>query len=169
MNLLSRARKLISRAVERVSNAGRRAKTRTPSQPPRATPKPPKTTQPKQGSSKAELRSREFQMKADSDPAFYAWVNRVGRSAGLKPIPGQTLTNSRLNGLVKKFGCKDALELYELVTSNKKFGFDKFRAAYERDGQNSSEEYRYTDNNRLAMQTAAEKMIAKRGYNKLFD
>lgn len=163
MSLLSRARNLLSRAVERVTNASPRRK--KPTQP-RATPKPPERTQ-VSGSSKGELRDTEFKMKADDDPAFYAWANRVGKEFGAPLISGKTITDSRIEYLMKQYGCKDKLELYELITSKSKYDYGKFKAAYEKDGKNANEEYRYTDDNRLAMQTAAEKMVRKRGYKSL--
>lgn len=82
------------------------------------------------------IRDAEYDMRINEDPAFGAWVNRIGRMANAPIVPGKTITESRLNYLIELFGVEDALGLYEKVTGDENFGFEFFRVAYAEDGKN---------------------------------
>lgn len=102
---------------------------------------------------RALTRQREFDMLVDEDPAFMAWVNRVGSEAGVKVDPRIGVTSSRLDYLVKLFGVEDPLELYEFISNDPDFGYADFKAAYEIDGKNKTPggESAYRVNNAISM------------------
>lgn len=102
---------------------------------------------------RALTRQREFDMLVDEDPAFMAWVNRIGSEAGVKVDPRIGVTSSRLDYLVKLFGVEDPLELYEFIVNDPDFGYADFKAAYEIDGKNKTPggESAYRVNNAISM------------------
>ena len=108
------------------------------------------------GESRKLIRRREFDMKLDEDPAFGAWVNRVGAQTGAKMKAGKTLTQSRLDYLVELFGVEDELALYEYIVSDPDFGYKDFQAAYEQDGKNKAKDndYPYTLQEAISMHMA---------------
>ena len=91
-------------------------------------------------SSRVLVRQKEFDMKLEQDPAFMAWVNRMGQQIGAKVKPGLSISESRLAALCERFGCEDPLELYEYITSFPEFGYAFFHDAYELDGKNRGRE-----------------------------
>ena len=91
------------------------------------------------GDSRELVRQAEFDIAVDNDPAFMAWVNRVGAQMGATVGQGQLITQARLDYLIDLFGMEDAFELYQFVTEFSDFGYKKFQAAYELDGKNAKE------------------------------
>ena len=108
------------------------------------------------GESRKLIRRREFDMKLDEDPAFGAWVNRVGAQTGAKMKAGKTLTQSRLDYLIDLFGVEDELALYEYIVSDPDFGYEDFQKAYEQDGKNKAKDndYPYTLQEAISMHMA---------------
>lgn len=91
------------------------------------------------GTSRELVRQAEFDIAVDNDPAFMAWVNRVGAQMGAVVRQGQEITQARLNYLIDLFGVEDAYELYQFVTEFSDFGYKEFQAAYDLDGKNAKE------------------------------
>lgn len=91
------------------------------------------------GNSRELVRQAEFDIAVDNDPAFMAWVNRVGAQMGATVGQGQQITQARLDYLINLFGMEDAFELYQFVTEFSDFGYKEFQAAYELDGKNAKE------------------------------
>lgn len=91
------------------------------------------------GDSRELVRQAEFDIAVDNDPAFMAWVNRVGAQMGATVGQGQLITQARLDYLIDLFGMEDAFELYQFVTEFSDFGYKEFQAAYELDGKNAKE------------------------------
>ena len=81
-------------------------------------------------------RQKEFDMAVNDDPAFMAWINRVGAETDLSVKPGEDLTRTRLNYLCDVFGVEDPLALYNYIVNDPNFGYADFQAAYEQDGKN---------------------------------
>lgn len=108
------------------------------------------------GESRKLIRRREFDMKLDEDPAFGAWVNRVGAQTGAKMKAGKTLTQSRLDYLIELFGVEDELALYEYIVNDPDFGYEDFQKAYEQDGKNKAKDndYPYTLQEAISMHMA---------------
>lgn len=108
------------------------------------------------GESRKLIRRREFDMKIDEDPAFGAWINRVGAQTGAKLQAGKTLTQSRLDYLIELFGVEDELALYEYIVSDPDFGYKDFQKAYEHDGKNKAKDndYPYTLQEAISMHMA---------------
>ena len=102
---------------------------------------------------RALTRGREFDMLIDEDPAFMAWVNRVGGEAGVNIDPRVGVTQSRLDYLVELFGVEDPLELYEYISNDPDFGYKEFQEAYDIDGKNKTPggEGAYRVNNAISM------------------
>lgn len=98
-------------------------------------------------------RGREFDMLVDEDPAFMAWVNRVGGEAGIPVDPRLGVTQSRLDYLVELFGVEDPLALYEYITNDPDYGYKEFQEAYDIDGKNKTPggEGAYKVNNAISM------------------
>lgn len=98
-------------------------------------------------------RGREFDMLIDEDPAFMAWINRVGGEAGIPVDPRLGVTQSRLDYLVELFGVEDPLALYEYITNDPDFGYGEFQEAYDIDGKNKTPggEGAYRINNAISM------------------
>lgn len=99
------------------------------------------------------IREREFSMAVNDDPAFMAWVNRVGAEAGIGAGKGRDLNKSRLDWLCKLFGVEDPLALYEYVSNDKDFGYAEFQAAYATDGKNHGKVWNpaYKLNDKISM------------------
>ena len=91
------------------------------------------------GNSRELVRQADFDIAVDNDPAFMAWVNRVGAQMGATVGQGQQITQARLNYLINLFGMEDAFELYQFVSEFPEFGYSEFQAAYEIDGKNAKE------------------------------
>ena len=105
-------------------------------------------------------------MKVEDDPAFMAWVNRVGAHLNAPIHESQSLTDSRLDYLIEYYGCEDALELYERVISNPDFGYAGFRNAYAADGKNRDQEsWRYEAESMLNMFDYSDSMLQMEIYN----
>lgn len=101
-------------------------------------------------------RQKEFDMSIDDDPAFMAWVNRVGMETTVTAKPGESLTKTRLDYLVKLFGVEDALALYEYIKNDPDFGYADFQAAYADDGKNHQNKWNpaYKLNDSISMHMA---------------
>ena len=127
-------------------------------QPPRPDIEPPRIDE---VSSRALVRQKEFDMKLDQDPAFMAWVNRIGQQIGARAKPGMTISESRLAALCERFGCEDPLELYEFITSFPEFGYAFFHDAYELDGKNRGRERElpYRIDEAISMALAQEQIL----------
>lgn len=112
-------------------------------------------------SSRALVRQKEFDMKLEQDPAFMAWVNRMGAAIGARVKPGMTVSGSRLQALIEKFNVEDSLELYEFITSFPDFGYAFFHDAYELDGKNRGRErdYPYHVTEAISMMLAQEQVL----------
>lgn len=117
--------------------------------------------QPPGAGSRSLVRDAEFRRRIDEDPAFGAWINRVGSAAGAPLLPGRTLTESRLAYLCGLFGVEDPLELYEFVTGFDDFGYTEFQSAYALDGKNRGNEREgaYTLNEAISMMMAQESVM----------
>lgn len=147
------------RELERSKKRQERAAARIPEAPepdllePEAPPSPVRIGPENVSAARALTRQREFDMLVDEDPAFMAWVNRVGSEAGVKVDPRIGVTSSRLDYLVKLFGVEDPLELYEFIANDPDFGYADFKAAYEIDGKNKTPggESAYRVNNAISM------------------
>jgi len=118
----------------------------TPSKPKAARPKPAKKQ-------RRELVSEtQFKIETREDPAFYSWVNRVAANWDVRPQGGETLTEARLRAIMNEVGVSTELELYEYVKDNPEFGYDEFKAAYEKYGKAvSNKENPYALNSSIEM------------------
>lgn len=118
----------------------------TPSKPKAARPAPAKKQR------RELVEETQFKIETREDPAFYSWVNRVAANWDVRPQGGETLTEARLRAIMDEVGVSTELELYEYVKDNPEFGYDEFRAAYEKYGKAvSNKENPYALNSSIEM------------------
>lgn len=118
----------------------------TPSKPKSARPSPTKKQR------RELVEESQFKIETREDPAFYSWVNRVAANWDVRPQGGETLTEARLRAIMEQVGVSTELELYEYVKDNPEFGYDEFKAAYEKYGKAvSNKENPYALNSSIEM------------------